>query len=125
MRPRLRRALARLAALALVAGVAVTVSSTTADAATMVRECKSSIGCVSFSATTAAPSGATPSTGPATTASTTSAYRLRQNGVRQLSAMGSGRSWARSAKSRGFRVDQTPRTGSVAQWNYGSAYAPS
>jgi hypothetical protein len=47
MRPRLHRALARLAALALVAGLGIALSPTSAGAATMVRECKvSSIGCV-------------------------------------------------------------------------------
>jgi hypothetical protein len=53
------------------------------------------------------------------------AYRLSRNGVAQQSAMGNGGSWASNARKRGFRVDLTPKVGSIAQWNYGSAYAPS
>jgi surface antigen len=125
MRPRLHRALARLAALTLVGGVAITVSSTSADAATMVRECKkSSIGCVSFSGYTGRSVWGYPVNRTGNNCVNYVAYRLRKNGVQQLSAMGNGGAWAANARKRGYRVDHTPRVGSVAQWSYSSAYAP-
>jgi surface antigen len=125
MRPRLHRALARLAALALVAGLGIALSPTSAGAATMVRECKvSSIGCVSFSGYNGRSVWGYPVNSTGNNCVNYVAYRLRKNGVPQLIGMGNGGSWAGSARSRGYRVDHTPRTGSIAQWSYGSAYAP-
>lgn len=125
MRPRLLRVLARLAALALVAGAGIALLPSSAGAATMVRECKvSSVGCVSFSGYDGRSVWGYPVSSNGNNCVNYVAYRLRKNGVPQLSAMGNGGSWATKARSKGYRVDHTPRTGSIAQWNYGSAYAP-
>jgi surface antigen len=125
----LRRLAARLFPLALAVGcLAVTSVATTApaEAATMVRECKvTGNGCVSFTGYAGKSVWGYPVSSTGTNCVNYVAYRLKKNGVAQQSAMGNGGSWASNARKRGFRVDLTPKVGSIAQWNYGSAYAPS
>jgi surface antigen len=126
MTPRAHRLLVRLAALVLLASAGLVLAPSSAGAATMVRECKAySVGCVSFSGYDGRSVWGYPVNSNGNNCVNYVAYRLRKNGVPQLSGMGSGGSWATSARSRGYRVDHTPRTGAVAQWSYGSAYAPS
>ncbi|WP_406830247.1 CHAP domain-containing protein [Pedococcus sp. KACC 23699] len=97
-----------------------------ARAAGMVRECKQySTGCVSFSGYAGRSVWGYPVNSSGNNCVNYVAYRLARNGVKQQSTMGNGGAWASSARARGYRVDRTPKTGAVAQWNYGSAYAPS
>ena len=125
----LRRLPARLFALAVAvtALAAATVATTApAEGATMVRECKvTGNGCVSFSGYAGKSVWGYPVSSRGTNCVNYVAYRLARNGVARQSALGNGGSWAANARKRGFRVDRTPKVGSVAQWNYGSAYAPS
>jgi surface antigen len=53
------------------------------------------------------------------------AFRLAQNGAGNPGNLGNAGDWANSARGKGFRVDGNPALGAIAQWNYGSAYAPS
>ena len=128
MRSRLHRALARVATLALIgtAGLVLsTTNATTASAAGIVFECKTgSIGCISFSGYRGTSVWGYPVNSTGNNCTNYVAYRLARNGVLQQSGMGNGGSWATNARARGFLVDRTPRTGSIAQWNYGSHYAP-
>ncbi|KRE55314.1 CHAP domain-containing protein [Phycicoccus sp. Soil748] len=130
MRSRLHRAaghaVLRLLALTLVATALVAVAPRTAQAAGLVSECKAySTGCISFSGYAGKSVWGYPVNSSGNNCVNYVAYRLARNGVKQQSGMGNGGQWATSAKSRGYVVDRTPRTGSIAQWNYGSAYAPS
>jgi len=129
MQSLLRRAAARLLVLAVaVSGLCLATVATSgpASAATMVRECKvTGNGCVSFSGYAGRSTWGYPVSSRGTNCVNYVAYRLARNGVARQSAMGNGGSWAASARKRGFRVDRTPKVGSIAQWNYGSAYAPS
>jgi len=129
MTSHLRHLSTRLLALAVVAtGLTVATVATTApaEAATMVRECKvTGNGCVSFTGYAGKSVWGYPVSSRGTNCVNYVAYRLAKNGVARQSSMGNGGSWATNARKRGFRVDQTPRVGSIAQWNYGSAYAPS
>ena len=50
------------------------------------------------------------------------AYRLEQNGLtKDPGNWGNARNWATAASADHFLVDQTPATGSIAQWNAGGA----
>ncbi|GAA2160521.1 CHAP domain-containing protein [Pedococcus bigeumensis] len=128
MRRHLRRAAARLAALALTASAAMAVTATVAAPAhadTMVRECKATnISCIAFSGYAGKSVWGYPVSASGNNCVNYVAYRLSRNGVAQQSAMGNGGSWAANATKRGFKVDKTATVGSVAQWGYGSAYAP-
>lgn len=44
------------------------------------------------------------------------AFRLAQRGVGNPGNLGNGDQWAGNARAKGIAVDQTPRTGAVAQW---------
>jgi surface antigen len=126
MRRHVHRAAARLAVLALAATASIATLAAPANAATMVRECKASdISCISFSGYAGKSVWGYPVGTTGNNCVNYAAYRLSRNGVPQLSGLGSGGSWATSAKAKGYRVDKTPKVGSIAQWNYGSAYAPS
>jgi surface antigen len=126
MRTRLLRLSSRLAAALLLGSAALGASSTAAGAGTIVYECKtSSIGCVSFSGYTGKSVWGYPVSSTGNNCTNYVAYRLARNGVAQQSGLGNAGSWAVNARNRGFRVDTTPRTGAIAQWNYGSVYAPS
>ncbi|MGA8978911.1 MAG: CHAP domain-containing protein [Pedococcus sp.] len=125
LRSRLTVYLARAGSVALLAITALAASPSHAGAATLSRECKaSSISCISFSGYAGRSVWGYPVNSTGNNCVNYAAYRLMKNGVKQQSAMGSGGSWATSARSRGIRVDTTPATGSIAQWNYGSHYAP-
>jgi surface antigen len=125
MRLSLRRNLARLSAPALVAGLGLVVSATQASAATMVRECKASnISCISHSGYNGASVWGFPVGATGNNCVNYAAYRLSRNGLPVVQGLGSGGSWAATAKAKGYRVDRTPAVGSIAQWNYGSSYAP-
>ena len=125
MSSRLRRILTALTAPAVVLA-ALAVPAGAANAATMVRECKTpGTSCVRFSGYAGNSVWGYPVSSRGTNCVNYVAYRLARNGVRQQSTLGNGGSWATNASRRGFRVDKTPRTGAVAQWNYGSRYAPS
>ena len=128
MRRRLRTPLVRLAILALLAttaGALAPSSSTPAAAATMVRECKTtSVSCLSFSGYTGKSVWGYPVNAQGNNCVNYAAYRLAKNGVKQQSGMGNGGNWAAAAKARGYRVDQTPAVGAIAQWGYNSHYAP-
>ncbi|NNM45415.1 CHAP domain-containing protein [Knoellia koreensis] len=124
MRLVLRRA-AQLLTLALLTTGLTGLAAPSANAATMVRECKlTGIGCVSFSGYAGRSVWGYPVTARGNNCVNYVAYRLAKNGVARQSTMGNGGSWASNARKRGFRVDRTPVPGSIAQWNYGSAYAP-
>ena len=57
----------------------------------------------------------------ATTARTTFAYRLIQDGMpKNITWLHNGGDWAREAKKHHIPVDKTPTVGSVAQWNSGA-----
>jgi surface antigen len=53
------------------------------------------------------------------------AFRLSQNGASNPGNLGNAEDWAASAQAKGFAVDGTPQVGAIAQWDHGSAYAPS
>ncbi|MDF2143861.1 CHAP domain-containing protein [Knoellia sp. p5-6-4] len=126
MRTRLLRLSSRLAAALLLGTAALGASSTAAGAGTIVYECKtSSIGCVTFSGYTGKSVWGYPVSSTGNNCTNYVAHRLARNGVAQQSGLGNAGSWAVNARNRGFGVDTTPRTGAVAQWNYGSVYAPS
>ncbi len=124
-RPRLRRALASLATLALTLTAVLATSEAPAQAVGFVRECKAySVACISFSGYAGTSVWGYPVSSSGNNCVNYVAYRLRKNGVAQQSAMGNAGSWATNAKRRGFLVNRTPAIGSIAQWNYGSVYAP-
>ena len=126
MRRHVHRAAARLAVLALAAAASMAALAAPANAATMVRECKaSSVSCIAFSGYAGKSIWGYPVSANGNNCVNYVAYRLWRNGVAQQSAMGNGGSWAANAAKRGFKVDKTAKVGSVAQWGYGSAYAPS
>jgi hypothetical protein len=126
MRSRLHRAWSRLALAALVGGTALATAPQPSQAATIVYECRSSsTSCISFSGYAGRSVWGYPVNRSGNNCTNYVAYRLARNGVAQQSGLGNGGSWAANAKRRGFRVDRTPATGSIAQWNYGSVYAPS
>jgi surface antigen len=126
MRRHVLRAAARLAVLALAATASIATLAAPANAATMVRECKASnISCISFSGYAGKSVWGYPVGSTGNNCVNYAAYRLSRNGVPKVSGLGSGGSWASNAKARGYRVDKTPKVGSIAQWNYGSSYAPS
>ena len=92
----------------------------------MVRECKATnVSCISFSGYAGKSVWGYPVSASGNNCVNYVAYRLARNGVAQQSTMGNGGSWATNAAKRGFRVDKVATVGSVAQWNYGSSYAPS
>lgn len=125
MRSRLHRALSQLALAALVAAAALAIGPQPSEAATIVYECRaSSIGCISFSGYAGRSVWGYPVNSTGNNCTNYVAYRLARNGVAQQNGLGNGGSWAANARKRGFRVDTTPRAGAVAQWNYGSVYAP-
>jgi surface antigen len=129
MRRHVCRASARLAALALAATAALgsfVAVAAPAGAATMVRECKATnVSCISFSGYAGKSIWGYPVSASGNNCVNYVAYRLARNGVPQQSSMGNGGSWATSAAKRGYRVDKVATVGSIAQWNYGSSYAPS
>lgn len=126
LRSRLIPHLARAGSVALLALTGLAVSAPQAGAATLSRECKaSSIACISFSGYAGKSVWGYPVNSTGNNCVNYAAYRLMKNGVKQQSSMGSGGSWATSARDRGIPVDKTPAVGSIAQWNYGSHYAPS
>ena len=97
-----------------------------AQAETLVRECKAAnISCISFSGYNGKSVWGYPVSASGNNCVNYAAYRLSRNGVPTLSGLGSGGSWATSARARGYRVDAMAKVGSIAQWNYGSSYAPS
>lgn len=53
------------------------------------------------------------------------AFRLSRNGASNPGNFGNAGDWAGNASAKGFPVNGTPAVGAIAQWNYGSAYAPS
>lgn len=117
---------ARLVPALLLGAAVVGTSSTPAGAASIVYECKSSsVSCIAFSGYSGKSVWGYPVNKSGNNCTNYVAYRLARNGVAQQSGLGNGGSWAANAKKRGFRVDRTPATGAIAQWNYGSAYAPS
>jgi surface antigen len=124
--PAPRRTLARLVALSLAATAGLAAFAAPAHAATLVRECKAaSVSCIAFSGYTGRSVWGYPVNSTGNNCVNYAAYRLSRNGVPTISGLGSGGSWASNARKKGYRVDATPTTGSIAQWNYGSAYAPS
>jgi len=129
MRRHVSRTTARLAALALAATAAlgwVGGLAAPAGAATMVRECKATnVSCISFSGYAGRSIWGYPVSASGNNCVNYVAYRLSRNGVAQQSTMGNGGSWATNAAKRGFRVDKVAAVGSIAQWSYGSHYAPS
>lgn len=126
MRRHVCRATARLAALVLVATAALAALASPAGAATMVRECKATnVSCISFSGYAGKSIWGYPVSTSGNNCVNYVAYRLARNGVPQQSSMGNGGSWATNAARRGFLVDKVAKVGSIAQWNYGSSYAPS
>ncbi|SDO78042.1 CHAP domain-containing protein [Pedococcus dokdonensis] len=125
MRRHVLRAAARLAALALAATAVTATLAGPASAETMVRECKaSSISCISFTGYAGKSVWGYPVSSNGNNCVNYVAYRLSKNGVKTQSGMGNGGSWASNATKRGFKVDKTAKVGSIAQWSYGSAYAP-
>ena len=126
MRPHVHRTVARLAALALAVSAGLVTLAPSAQAETLVRECKAAnISCISFSGYNGKSVWGYPVSASGNNCVNYAAYRLSRNGVPTLSGLGSGGSWATSARARGYRVDATAKVGSIAQWNYGSSYAPS
>jgi surface antigen len=126
MRPHLHRAVARLAPLALAVSAGLVTLAPPAEAATLVRECKSTgISCVSYSGYAGTSVWGFPVGPTGNNCVNYAAYRLSRNGVSTISGLGSGGSWASNARAKGYRVDATAKVGAIAQWNYGSAYAPS
>lgn len=126
MRSRLLRLWSRLALGSLVATTALAVSTAPAGAASIVYECRaSSTSCITFSGYAGKSVWGYPVNKTGNNCTNYVAYRLSRNGVKQQTGLGNGGSWATNAKKRGFRVDKTPKIGSIAQWNYGSVYAPS
>ena len=102
------------------------ISPAPAGAASIVYECRaSSTSCITFSGYAGKSVWGYPVNRTGNNCTNYVAYRLSRNGVAKQTALGNGGSWATNAKKRGFRVDRTPKTGSIAQWNYGSVYAPS
>ena len=125
MRSHLLRHASRLAAVALVGATALTWAPAPVQAGTIVHECRaSSTACIAFSGYAGRSVWGYPVNSRGNNCTNYVAYRLARNGVAPQSGMGNGGSWAANARKRGFRVDTTPRTGSIAQWNYRSVYAP-
>lgn len=91
----------------------------------MVRECKAAdISCISFSGYQGRSVWGFPVGRTGNNCVNYAAYRLSANGVPTVAGLGNGGSWAANARAKGFRVDTVPTVGSIAQWGYGSAYAP-
>lgn len=83
------------------------------------------IGCISFSGYSGHSVWGYPVDANGNNCTNYAAFRLSQNGVSNPGNLGNAGEWASKAQSKGFTVNQTPAVGSIAQWNYGSAYAPS
>lgn len=125
LHPLVRRRTTRLLAVVLVASALTIATTSPSQAGTMVRECKASgTSCVKFAGYAGKSVWGYPVSSKGTNCVNYVAYRLARNGVARQSTLGNGGSWASNAKRRGFRVDKTPKVGSIAQWSYGSAYAP-
>ncbi len=89
-------------------------------------ECKTTtISCISFSGYAGKSVWGYPVNSSGNNCVNYAAYRLAKNGVANPGNLGNGGAWAANARAKGFRVDQTPAVGSIAEWNYGSYYAPS
>ncbi|WP_270889511.1 CHAP domain-containing protein [Pedococcus sp. 5OH_020] len=124
--PFLHRASTTALTLLLLAATTLGITALPAQAATMVRECKaSSVACISFSGYAGRSVWGFPVSASGNNCVNYAAYRLSRNGLANISGLGNAGSWAANAKAKGYRVDRTPKVGSIAQWNYGSAYAPS
>lgn len=52
------------------------------------------------------------------------AFRLRQAGSKEWFAWGNAGQWATTARNKGYRVDTSPRVGSVAHWGFGEQGLP-
>ena len=52
------------------------------------------------------------------------AFRLSRNGASNAGNLGNAGDWASNAGAKGFAVNGVPAVGAIAQWNFGSAYAP-
>lgn len=121
-----RALMARAAVVALMGATGLALHAPAASAASIVYECRTStIGCIQFSGYAGKSVWGYPVNSSGNNCVNYVAYRLAKNGVPQQSNLGNGGDWAGRAKARGFLVDRTPRIGSIAQWNYGSYYAPS
>jgi surface antigen len=120
-------AVLRGAVLAILGAVALTVVPVNgAQAAGIVYECKSSTtSCITFSGYAGRSVWGYPVNATGNNCVNYAAFRLSLNGARRESALGNAGSWAASARARGYRVDTVPATGAIAQWAYGSHYAPS
>lgn len=127
MRPFIRRALARLATAAVLATAGIGAAQSGALASGYVWECKvsSGISCISFSGYSGRSTWGFPVNSSGNNCTNYAAYRIARNGVVNRGNLGNGGDWAARARSQGFPVDRTPHIGAVAQWDYGSSYAPS
>lgn len=127
MRTPLLRLSSRVSAAILLGAAALGTSTGSAGAAaSMVYECKasSSTSCVAFSGYAGKSVWGYPVNKSGNNCTNYAAYRLARNGVPQQSSLGNGADWATNARKRGFRVDSTPRTGAIAQWDKDSSFAP-
>ncbi len=119
--------LLRCAALLLLGAVAMTAApAPMAQAAGIVYECKSATtSCVTFSGYPGTSVWGYPVNATGNNCVNYVAYRLSRNGARPVSGMGNAGGWAANARARGYLVNSVPATGAIAQWAYGSRYAPS
>jgi surface antigen len=89
-------------------------------------DCQSgSISCISNTGYSGGSVWGYPVDGAGNNCTNYAAFRLAQNGAGNPGNLGNAGDWANSARAKGFAVDGNPALGSIAQWNYGSAYAPS
>ncbi len=82
------------------------------------------IGCVSNTGYSGRSVWGYPVDGQGNNCTNYAAYRLSKNGAANPGNLGNAGDWATNARAKGFRVDSTPKVGSIAQWSSTSSYAP-
>lgn len=112
-------------ACALVVALAAALLSASSASASWTPLCSSAgIGCISSTGYAGASVWGYPVDVHGNNCTNYAAFRLRGNGVGDPGNLGNAGDWAHNARTKGFAVDGNPAVGAIAQWNYGSAYAP-
>jgi surface antigen len=112
--------------LLLLCAAALLLSSTPDRATAYGVDCNSaSISCISNTGYAGRSTWGYPVDGAGNNCTNYAAFRLAQNGAGNPGNLGNAGDWAGNARAKGFAVNGSPAAGAIAQWSYGSAYAPS